>query len=297
MPNCKYDRYIFDLDGTLLDTLQDLAASVNYALKEHGMPTHPVDNVRRFVGNGVRRLMERAVPNGADNPDFDATFATFRQYYMQHSLDTTRPYDGIPELIRELSARGCQLAVVSNKMMAATQELVRHFFPEIPVAIGENEAAGIRRKPAPDTVYEALRQLDARPAPSGRPSAPSGSPAAASGRPSALSGRPSALSGCPSAFSGRPSAASPAQFVVGGFAADASLPSPDASLAASAAPSLPSAAPLSAVYVGDSDVDLQTARNAGLPCISVLWGFRDRDFLLAHGATTFASRPQDILEI
>lgn len=311
MPNCKYDRYIFDLDGTLLDTLQDLAASVNYALKEHGMPTHTVDNVRRFVGNGVRRLMERAVPNGADNPDFDDTFATFRQYYMQHSLDTTRPYDGIPELIRELSARGCQLAVVSNKMMAATQELVRHFFPEIPVAIGENEAAGIRRKPAPDTVYEALRQLDARPAPSGRPSAPSGCPSAPSGRPSApsgcssafsgrpsaLSGRPSSPSGCPSAFSGRPSAASPAQFVVGGFAADASLPSAAPSISASASSSLPSSAPLSAVYVGDSDVDLQTARNAGLPCISVLWGFRDRDFLLAHGATTFASRPQDILEI
>ena len=298
MPNCKYDRYIFDLDGTLLDTLQDLAASVNYALKEHGMPTHPVDNVRRFVGNGVRRLMERAVPNGADNPDFDATFATFRQYYMQHSLDTTRPYDGIPELIRELSARGCQLAVVSNKMMAATQELVRHFFPEIPVAIGENETAGIRRKPAPDTVYEALRQLDTPPAPSGLTSAASGCPSAFSGRPSAPSGRPSA--------------ASPAQFVVGGFAADASLPSaapsisasassslPSAapSISASAPSSLPSAAPLSAVYVGDSDVDLQTARNAGLPCISVLWGFRDRDFLLAHGATTFASRPQDILEI
>ena len=155
----KYNTFIFDLDGTLLDTLQDLANSVNYALSQHGMPTHSIDDVRRFVGNGVRVLMERAIPEGAANPAFDATFATFRQHYMQHSLDTTRPYDGIPELIHELKARGCHMAVVSNKMMAATQELVRHFFPEIEVAIGEHEAAGIRKKPAPDTVFEALRQL------------------------------------------------------------------------------------------------------------------------------------------
>lgn len=212
-----YKTYIFDLDGTLLDTMQDLAASVNYALRQHHMPEHSVDDIRRFVGNGVRMLMTRAVPDGEDNPQFEAVFATFRQYYMQHSLDTTRPYEGIPELIHELKARGCQMAVVSNKMMAATQELVRHFFPEIPVAIGEHEAEGIKKKPAPDTVYAALDALG--------------------------------------------------------------IPSP------------------SAVYVGDSDVDLATARNSGLPCISVLWGFRDRDFLLAHGATTFVSHPLDILKI
>ena len=212
-----YNTYIFDLDGTLLDTLRDLANSVNYALSQHGMPTHSIDDVRRFVGNGVRVLMERAVPNGAANPALDATFATFRQHYMQHSLDTTRPYDGITELIRELKARGCQLAVVSNKMMAATQELVHHFFPEIEVAIGEHEAAGIRKKPAPDTVFEALRQL--------------------------------------------------------GVGKEG------------------------AVYVGDSDVDLATARNSGLPCISVLWGFRDKPFLQEHGATTFVETPRQILEI
>ena len=212
-----YKTYIFDLDGTLLDTLQDLAASVNYALRQHHMPEHSIDDIRRFVGNGVRMLMTRAVPDGEDNPQFEAVFATFRQYYMQHSLDTTRPYEGIPELIHELKARGCQMAVVSNKMMAATQELVRHFFPEIPVAIGEHEAEGIKKKPAPDTVYAALDALG--------------------------------------------------------------IPSP------------------SAAYVGDSDVDLATARNSGLPCISVLWGFRDRDFLLAHGATTFVSHPLDILKI
>ena len=210
-----YEIYIFDLDGTLLDTLQDLAASVNYALRQHHMPEHSIDDVRRFVGNGVRRLMERAIPEGAANPAFEAAFATFRKYYMEHSLDTTRPYDGIPELIHELKKRGCRMAVVSNKMMAATQELVHHFFPEIEVAIGEDEGAGIRKKPAPDTVFVALKQLGEG----------------------------------------------------------------------------------SAVYVGDSDVDLATARNSGLPCISVLWGFRDRDFLLAHGATTFVEQPLDILGI
>lgn len=210
-----YEIYIFDLDGTLLDTLQDLAASVNYALRQHHMPEHSIDDVRRFVGNGVRRLMERAIPEGAANPAFEAAFATFRKYYMEHSLDTTRPYDGIPELIHELKKRGCRMAVVSNKMMAATQKLVHHFFPEIEVAIGEDEAAGIRKKPAPDTVFAAMKQLGEG----------------------------------------------------------------------------------SAVYVGDSDVDLATARNSGLPCISVLWGFRDRDFLLAHGATTFVEQPLDILSI
>ena len=210
--------YIFDLDGTLLDTLADLAASVNYALRQHGMPEHSVDDVRRFVGNGVRLLMERAVPGGAVNPDFEVAFAAFRQHYMEHSLDTTRPYEGIPETLASLKARGCRLAVVSNKMMAATQELIRHFFPDtVEVAIGEHEAEGIRKKPAPDTVFAALRQL--------------------------------------------------------GVGKE------------------------QAVYVGDSDVDIQTARNAGLPCISVLWGFRDRDFLIQNGAETLISTPSELLTI
>lgn len=211
----KYDTYIFDLDGTLLDTLQDLAISVNYALRQHAMPEHSIDDIRRFVGNGVRKLMERAVPDGAQNPLFESAFATFRQYYMQHSLDTTRPYDGIPEMLDELKRRGCLIAVVSNKMMAATQELIAHFFPQIEVAIGEHEAEGIRKKPAPDTVREALRQLGVT--------------------------------------------------------------------------------TKNAVYVGDSDVDIETAYNSGLPCISVLWGFRDRDFLLSHGATTLISCPEELL--
>jgi phosphoglycolate phosphatase len=182
------------------------------------MPTHSIDNVRRFVGNGVRLLMERAVPDGASNPQFDAAFATFRQHYMAHSLDTTRPYEGILEMLRVLRQRGYRTAVVSNKFYAATQELCHHFFPDtIEVAIGEHEAEGIRKKPAPDTVIEALRQLGERRE--------------------------------------------------------------------------------DAVYVGDSDVDIATAAASGMPCISVLWGFRDRQFLMEHGASRFISQPLELLTL
>ncbi|MDY4409810.1 MAG: HAD family hydrolase [Prevotella sp.] len=212
----RYDTYIFDLDGTLLNTINDLAASCNYALRSCGMPGRTVDEVRRFVGNGVRLLMVRAIPGGDSNPRFDEAYAIFRQHYLHHSLDTTKPYDGIEELIAELNAAGKHVAVVSNKFYAATQALVRHFFGDtIKVAIGERE--NIRKKPAPDTVLEALRQLDM-----------------------------------------------PAE---------------------------------TAVYIGDSDVDIDTASNCGMPCISVLWGFRDRQFLIDHGATTLVSEPREIAEI
>ncbi len=213
----QYNTYIFDLDGTLLDTLDDLTAAVNYALRQHGMPEHTREEVRHMVGNGVRLLMVRAVPDGDKNPRFDDAFCTFREYYMEHSLDTTRPYDGIPELLQTLRRQGKRVAVVSNKFYAATRELCQHFFADsVEVAIGEHEAEGIRKKPAPDTVIEAFRQL--------------------------------------------------------GVSKE------------------------NAVYVGDSDVDLQTAVNSGLPCISVLWGFRDQAFLEAHGATTFARKPGEILQ-
>ena len=209
------DNFIFDLDGTLLNTINDLAASTNYALRSAGMPEHSVDDVRRFVGNGVKKLMERAIPDGLNNPDFDETYATFRKHYLKHSLDTTKPYDGISEVLAELKRRGKKLAIVSNKFYAATQELARHFFPDtIEVAIGERE--NIRKKPAPDTVLEAMRQL--------------------------------------------------------GVGKEGT------------------------VYIGDSDVDIDTAHNVGVPCISVLWGFRDRDFLLAHGATTLIERPEQLLD-
>ena len=209
----KYKTYIFDLDGTLLSTLADLAASTNYALRTHHMPERSLDEVRRFVGNGVKKLMERAIPDGLNNPLFEETFATFRQHYMQHNLDTTQPYPGIMQLLEQLKTEGKNIAVVSNKFYAATRELCRHFFGDlVPVAIGERE--DIRKKPAPDTVIEALREL--------------------------------------------------------GVDKEG------------------------AVYIGDSDVDIMTAKNSGMPCVSVLWGFRDKEFLLEHGATTLISQPKDM---
>lgn len=209
----KYKTYIFDLDGTLLSTLADLAASTNYALRTHHMPERSLDEVRRFVGNGVKKLMERAIPDGLNNPLFEEAFATFRQHYMQHNLDTTQPYPGIMQLLEQLKAEGKNIAVVSNKFYAATRELCRHFFGDlVPVAIGERE--DIRKKPAPDTVIEALREL--------------------------------------------------------GVDKEG------------------------AVYIGDSDVDIMTAKNSGMPCVSVLWGFRDKEFLLEHGATTLILKPEEM---
>lgn len=211
----QYDTYIFDLDGTLISSLEDLAASTNYALRQHGMPEHPIEDIRMFVGNGVKKLMERAIPNGLDNPLFEDTYQTFRQHYMHHNLDQTKPYPGIMEMLTRLKAEGKKVAVVSNKFQEATQELCKHFFGDlVPVAIGQRD--NIKKKPAPDTVIEALRQLDTD------------------------------REGC--------------------------------------------------VYIGDSDVDIDTARNSGLPCISVLWGFRDKDFLLAHGATTLITSPMQLFD-
>ena len=206
----NFDTYVFDLDGTLLSTLGDLAASCNYALRTNGMPEHSVDDVRKFVGNGVKKLMERAIPDGLDNPLFEKTYNDFRHHYMVHNLDTTQPYPGVMEMLQSLKARGKKVAVVSNKFYAATQALCKHFFGDlVDVAIGERE--DIRKKPAPDTVIEAMHQL--------------------------------------------------------GVTKD------------------------KAVYIGDSDVDVMTAKNTDMPCISVLWGFRDYDFLVAHDATIFVTSP------
>ena len=211
----EYSTYIFDLDGTLLDTLNDLAVSTNYALHWAGMPEHTVDDVKVFVGNGVKKLIERAMPDGINNPKFEMTYSKFKEHYIEHSMDTTKPYPGILETLAELKKNNKKIAVVSNKFYDATQKLCSHFFSDyVQVAIGERES--IRKKPAPDTVVEALRQLGAEKE--------------------------------------------------------------------------------TAVYIGDSDVDVNTAKNSGLPCISVLWGFRDKNFLIEHGATNFISEPNQLLD-
>lgn len=215
MSGKKINTVIFDLDGTLLDTLEDLKKATNYALKFCNMPERTLDEVRRFVGNGVRNLMIRAVPDGESNSEFERAFAIFKEYYGQHCNDATKAYDGIPQLLQELKDRGYALAIVSNKIDSAVQDLNHKYFPQVDVAIGDRE--NLRRKPEPDSVNLALDVLNKT--------------------------------------------------------------------------------KQEAIYVGDSDVDLQTAQNAGLPCISVLWGFRDKEFLIEHGATVFVKKPMEIIDV
>lgn len=214
---------IWDLDGTLMDSLTDLKNSTNYALSQCGMPTRSYDEVRQFVGNGVHKLIERAVGDNCSADDVERCFAVFKQHYMVHCKDNTKPYDGIIEVISQLHDKGCRQAIVSNKLQGGVTELHNEWFRGIiDVAIGETP--GVQRKPAPDMVNKAIDGLKKM------------------------------------------------------FSIDAD-------------------AHITAVYIGDSDVDLATAHNAGLPCISVLWGFRSKEFLLSHGATIFAEKPQDILKV
>ncbi|SFB74724.1 HAD family hydrolase [Butyrivibrio sp. YAB3001] len=157
----KCNTVIFDLDGTLLNTLEDLMDSVNYALERYGFPKRSLEEIRHFVGNGVEKLMERAIPDGKDNPAFEETFSCFKDYYLIHCNDKTGPYPQIMELLAKLHDNGYNMAIVSNKYMNAVKELNELYFSRfIKVAIGES--AGIRKKPAPDTVYEAIKELGAK---------------------------------------------------------------------------------------------------------------------------------------
>ena len=211
----QIEAVIFDLDGTLLNTLYDLTDSVNWALEKYGLPSRSMEEVRSFVGNGLRNLMLQAVPEGENNPVFESLFEFFREYYKTHCNIKTVPYEGIIELMKELKGRDIKMAIVSNKIDAGVKELNSiHFSEYVEVAIGERE--GIGRKPEPDSVLEALRLL--------------------------------------------------------GVDAE------------------------HAVYVGDSDVDIQTAKNADVRCISVSWGFRDEAFLMESGAGIMIDRPLELLE-
>ncbi len=211
-----YKLAIFDLDGTILDTLEDLADATNYALGAHGYPGRTIEEVRRFVGNGIRKLIERAVPAGLAKEEIDRVHETFSAYYQQHCADKTRPYEGVLPLLERLRAAGCLTAVVSNKADTAVQPLCRRYYNGLfDYAVGER--AGIRRKPAPDSVQEVLRRLQVNPE--------------------------------------------------------------------------------EAVYIGDSEVDIQTAENAGLDSIIVTWGFRDRAYLESQGGRRFVDRPEEIEQI
>lgn len=206
---------IFDLDGTLLNTLDDLADSTNYALSRFGYPTRTIDEVRQFVGNGVAKLIERAIPEGKNNPNFGKCLAIFKENYAQNMYNKTAPYNGIIEMLSNLKLKGIKIAVVSNKFDLAVKELCKKYFEGvIDFAAGENEAQGIKKKPAPDTVISVLNEFNF--------------------------------------------------------------------------------APEDAVYVGDSDVDIMTAKNSKMPCISVTWGFRDEKFLLENGATILINAPSEI---
>lgn len=210
-----YTTAVFDLDGTLLDSLCDLHLSINAVLAAHDMPTHSLADVRRFVGNGIRRLVERAVPEGTGVAEQEAVYEDFCAHYAAHCEDNTGPYPGIRDLLARLREAGVRLAVVSNKGDFAVQELVSRQFPGVFEAVlGENEAAGIRKKPAPDMVEAALERM--------------------------------------------------------GATRD------------------------SLVYIGDSEVDVQTAANVGCPCVSCTWGFRSVDELLAAGATVFVDTPDEL---
>lgn len=212
----KKNIIIFDLDGTLLNTLNDLADSTNITLEHFNYPIRTVEEVRNFVGNGVAKLIERAIPEGRNNTDFEKCLEYFKKVYSKNMYNKTAPYDGIIEMLEKLHIKGYKTAVVSNKFDAAVKELCSRYFPGlIDLAAGETEEMGIKKKPAPDTVLKVLNDFNSN------------------------------KSG--------------------------------------------------AIYVGDSEVDIMTAQNAGIPCISVSWGFKDKQFLIEHNAEFIADTPNDIL--
>ena len=209
---------IFDLDGTLLNTLEDLCDSTNFALKKFEYPERTIEEIRKFVGNGVKTLIERAIPNGIENEHFEDCLETFKNHYKKNMYNKTAPYKGITETLKTLKKQNIRIAVVSNKFDLAVKELCKRYFKDlIQVAIGENEADGIRKKPAPDSVLKALKELNLN--------------------------------------------------------------------------------INNSIYIGDSETDVQTAKNANLECIGCTWGFRDEDILIKEGANYIVHTPEDILKI
>lgn len=211
----KYEAYLFDLDGTLLNTLTDLATSVNYALTTHHLPPRNTTEIRKFLGNGIKMLIAEAVPANTNENCCNEVLKTFRAHYIQHCMDKTAPYEGIINVLEQLKANGAKLYIISNKPDNAVQELYKHYFSKyVDYAIGESE--NIRRKPCPDTLLAAINHAQV--------------------------------------------------------------------------------SHEKAVYIGDSEVDIETARRAHVDCISVTWGFRDSDFLIKSGATTLIDSPSELLD-
>lgn len=212
----KYNTIIFDLDGTLLNTLDDLCDSVNAVMQKHGFPIRSLDEIKRFIGNGVGRLMRLAVPEECTDEEVAIYLKEFKEHYEHNMENKTRPFDGIMELLLDLNRFNFNIAIVSNKFDVAVKGLAKTYFGNlIPVAIGES--ANVRRKPAPDSVFTAIKELGA----------------------------------------------------------DLSK----------------------TIYVGDSDIDVETAKNAGIPCIGVTWGFRSREVLRNAGADYLIDTPRELLTL
>lgn len=209
----KYDTIIWDLDGTLLDTLDDLMNAVNYSCEKLGYKTHSHEEIRTFVGNGVKRLMELSIPDGSSNPRYDLSYDYFNEFYKVHSLDNTRPYDGVTDVIKQLRDKGVKQAIVSNKIDYAVKTLNDNFF-QVDIALGVTD--DLPRKPAPDMVWKAMELLHADPE--------------------------------------------------------------------------------TTVYIGDSEVDLKTAENSKLDCISVLWGFRKKHEMEPFSPMCMVETPDEILK-
>ena len=207
---------IFDLDGTLLYTLEDLTDSVNYALSELNAPQRSVSEIKSFLGNGVHILIKNALPNNAECLRLNKCITIFKEHYSQNMFNKTKPYDGIIDLLKQLKISGYKTAVVSNKFDSAVKILVKHYFDGlIDIAIGQNDDR--EKKPSPDGVNEIISGLDAQ--------------------------------------------------------------------------------KHECIMVGDSEVDIQTANNSGIPCISVTWGYKDIDFLYDNGAETLIYSPEELLEL
>lgn len=212
----KYELAVFDMDGTILNTLDDLTDATNHALKAFGYPEHSIEEVRFFVGNGIAKLIERATPAGTSEEERAKVRAEFMAYYKDHSADKTGPYPGITDLLKRLRAAGVKTAVVSNKPDPAVRDLCKTYYDGLfDAAVGDMEGQAV--KPAPDMCLKVFKELGM--------------------------------------------------------------------------------GPENAVYIGDSDTDIQTARNAGLDEILVSWGFRGRQFLTEHGAKNICDTPDEVYDV
>lgn len=211
----KYSTVIFDLDGTLTNTLEDLHDSTIFALKKFEYPLHNIEKTRQSVGNGNENLIAKLLPDGRESPNFEEVLEAFKEHYAKNSKNKTRPYDGIVSLLENLKSKNFKLAVISNKFDWAVKDIVEHFFPQIfDISVGESET--IKRKPCPDALFKVVNDLGEK------------------------------LE--------------------------------------------------NVVFVGDSDVDIMTAKNAGVDVISVSWGFRTKDELLSAGAEVIIDNPDELLK-